>query len=109
MEHNQFFKGFKKALASEYGAQEALRAWQEANCNYAALKTAHRDLDSDSRMLILPAAAIYQAKPEDCLYCEAMRQEYAKTVLILTTIIQNNSIPLFSIVVFGFLIVVFKV
>ncbi len=60
------FKGFQKTLISEYGAEEAQRIWQEASRSYAALKAAHADLDADSRMMILPAAAICKAKPE-CL------------------------------------------
>ncbi len=73
MNHNLFFKGFQKTLIAEYGAEEARCIWQEASHNYAALKAAYTDLDSDSKMMILPAAAIYKAKPE----CLPLLREYA--------------------------------
>ncbi len=90
MDKNLVFQGFKKTLVVECGAEEGQRIWQEASRNYAALKAAHSDLDSDSRMLILPAAAIYQAEPECLLllweYAAELGSKIGKVVHGLTSI-----------------------
>lgn len=58
------YKGFKVLLTERIGGAEAQRIWADASLRLAALEKAHPDLDSDSRMMILPAAALYQAGPE---------------------------------------------
>lgn len=55
------FKGFWATLEQQLGSAPAAQVWQEANRTLAELHRAHPDLDSDSRMLILPAAALYRA------------------------------------------------
>ncbi len=90
MDKNLFFKGFRKTLMAEYGNAEAQRIWNEASRNLAELKGSFKDLDSDSRMMILPAAAICQAKPE-CLpllrnYASEMGRKIGKVVHGITSI-----------------------
>ena len=58
------YKGFRTLLAERNGEAEAQRIWADASLRLAALEKAHPDLDSDSRMMILPAAALYQVSPE---------------------------------------------
>ena len=55
------FKGFRKTLISQFGKEIANQIWLDANTSLAALQSQHPDLDSDSRMMILPAAALYSA------------------------------------------------
>ncbi len=57
------FRGFKKELAAQLGREEAQRIWREAGTRLAALQREHRDMDADSRMMILPAAALYLTQP----------------------------------------------
>ncbi len=57
------FRAFKKVLSEEYGKDEAKTIWENASRHYAALKNAHKDMDADSQLMILPAAAIYIAQP----------------------------------------------
>ncbi len=73
---NVIFNSFQKTLVSKYGEDEAGRIWATAKENYAQLKAAHKTMDSDSRMMILPAAAIYMAKPE----CLPLLLEYGAEV-----------------------------
>lgn len=58
------FKGFKVTLAERCGQEKAEALWLEAGKRLTELEKTHPDLDSDSRMMILPAAALYQASPE---------------------------------------------
>lgn len=59
-----FFKSFHKTLAERFDAALAERIWDDANAALLELRDQYRDLDSDSRMLILPAAALYGALHE---------------------------------------------
>jgi len=59
------YKGFKIMLEDRLGGEEAQRIWAVASLRQAELEKACSDLDSDSRMMILPAAAIYLAAPEN--------------------------------------------
>lgn len=58
------FKGFKPLLEERYGGEAAQRIWADASLRLSELESEYPDLDSDSRMMILPAAALYQAAPE---------------------------------------------
>ncbi|MBQ8313280.1 MAG: L-2-amino-thiazoline-4-carboxylic acid hydrolase [Clostridia bacterium] len=58
------YKGFRTLLAERNGEAEAQRIWADASLRLAELEKAHPGLDSDSRMMILPAAALYQVSPE---------------------------------------------
>lgn len=55
------FRGFRKILVCETGEDLAVRIWDDAGQRLAQLQHQHPDLDADSRMMILPAAALYQA------------------------------------------------
>lgn len=55
------FKGFRAKLTDQLGQEAATQVWQDANRHLAALRQKHPDLDRDSRMLLLPAAALYTA------------------------------------------------
>ena len=58
---SMIFKGFRKVLASQFGEACASEIWQDANTHLASLQRWKSELDSDSRMMILPAAALYSA------------------------------------------------
>lgn len=64
LDRSFIFKGFRIALAERFGQEKAEALWQEAGKRLAELEKASPDLDSDSRMMILPAAAIYLTAPE---------------------------------------------
>lgn len=53
------FKGFRKVLVDAFGTETAALLWQEANQIFAQLQKEHRHLDRDSKMMVLPAAALY--------------------------------------------------
>lgn len=55
------FKGFLKLLRVEIGAEQAEQIWQEANLNLQELEDKHPDITGDNKIMILPAAALYQA------------------------------------------------
>lgn len=55
------FKGFRKMLIAQFGEKTADQIWLDANTSLAALQSQYPDLDNDSRMMILPAAALYRA------------------------------------------------
>ena len=58
------YKGFKTLLAERLGEEVAQRIWADASLRLTELEKICADLDSDSRMMILPAAAIYLTAPE---------------------------------------------
>lgn len=55
------FKGFRKALITQFGEETADQIWLDANTSLTALQNQYPNLDSDSRMMILPAATLYNA------------------------------------------------
>lgn len=55
------FRGFRKTLTEEFGAEKSAQIWSDANDKRQSLKKWEKQLDSDSRMMILPAAALYLA------------------------------------------------
>lgn len=65
------FRGFRRTLAEALGEDAAAAIWQEANAALPGLARSAPPLDRDSRMLILPAAALYTAlqrhSPEQAL------------------------------------------
>ncbi len=90
MDRHWLYKGFFAWLVAEYGLQEAKEIWAKANQIYAQLKAAHPHMDRDSRMMILPAAALYRARPEALpllrSYGAAVGENIAKVVHALTSI-----------------------
>lgn len=89
------FKGFHKILVSEVGEATAELIWRNANLRYETLSKNHPNLDSDSRMMILPAAALLGAlkkyAPERALpllteYGTQMGEKIAKIVHGVTSI-----------------------
>lgn len=89
------FKGFRKVLISKFGETCAAEIWQDANTNLISLEQWKPELDSDSRMMILPAAALYAAlckhAPEQALslltdYGTQMGEKIARIVHSITSI-----------------------
>lgn len=58
------YRGFKATLAEHLGKEEAVRVWADASVRLAKLEDHNADLDRDSRMMVLPAAALYLTQPE---------------------------------------------
>lgn len=58
------YRGFRKTLVSRFGEEQAATLWQDANRRLADLSAAHRDMNGDAKMMILPAAALYGALRE---------------------------------------------
>ena len=55
------YKGFRKNLEQEFGNAVAERIWMEANEQLTLLEKRYPDITGDSRMMVLPAAALYLA------------------------------------------------
>ena len=55
------FRGFRKMLRAEFGEAKASQIWQEANAHLFELERKHPDVTGDSKMAILPSAALYLA------------------------------------------------
>lgn len=58
------FKDFRKKLTEQLGEATAVSIWQSANVNFMELERKHPDITGDSRMMILPSAALYLALRE---------------------------------------------
>jgi len=54
-----FYRGFRKTLTAQYGAEKANAIWQDANRHLRDLKQTYPDITGDSKMMILPVAALY--------------------------------------------------
>ena len=65
------YRGFRKTLTAQYGAEKANFIWQDANRHLRDLKRTYPDITGDSKMMILPAAALYLSMekhiPDDAL------------------------------------------
>ena len=63
--------GFRKILTAQYGAEKTDLVWQDANRIFRDLKRKYPDITGDSKMMILPAAALYLSMekhiPDDAL------------------------------------------
>ncbi len=83
------FKGFKRVLLAEYGEDEARRIWNEASERLIAIERQQR-FDADTRMMILPAVAIYQTCPDTLpllkTYAETVGRKIGRMVHGLTSI-----------------------
>lgn len=55
------FRGFRAELIRQFGESQADAIWQEADAQLRELIRLYPDADSDIRMMILPAAALYRA------------------------------------------------
>ena len=55
------WRGFYKVLAERFGPVPARAVWRQANARVERLQALHPDLDTDSRLMVLPAAALYGA------------------------------------------------
>ena len=55
------FKGFRKVLRAEFGEVKASQIWQKANRILLELEQDHPDITGDSKMMVLPSAALYLA------------------------------------------------
>lgn len=95
LSHSIIFKGFRKTLISQFGEKDADQIWLDANTSLTALQSRYPDLDSDSKMMILPAAALYSAlhehAPEQALplltaYGTKMGETIARIVHGITSI-----------------------
>lgn len=58
------FKGFRKTLSVQLGEEAAAVLWQSANEQLAELERRHPDITGDSKMMVLPAAALHLALTE---------------------------------------------
>ena len=65
LQRSAIYKGFKKDLMEKYGVQMAEAIWKVADERLQELEAAYPELSRDSKMMILPAAAIYQALQEN--------------------------------------------
>ena len=90
-----FFRGFRKILIDRFGMETARKIWAEANVTLAQLQKQYRDLDSDSKLMILPTAALLGAMrtyaPEQALpmlidYGRSMGEKIAGIVHGITSI-----------------------
>jgi hypothetical protein len=90
-----FFRGFRKTLVAQLGEAAAREIWDEAGGVLAQLQKQYQDLDSDSRMMILPAAALLgvlrKHVPEDALelltaHGRTMGEKIARIVHGITSI-----------------------
>lgn len=90
------FKAFRSVLVNAFGEDPAARIWRSANAAHDQLLQAPPDLDPDSKMMVLPAAALYLAlkeeAPEQAL---PMLKAYGTRTgeKIATTIHRVTSIP----------------
>lgn len=55
------YRWFRKTLVVQFGESCAAQIWASANDHLTSLKKWESQMDSDSRMMILPAAALYRA------------------------------------------------
>lgn len=55
------FNGFRKVLLVQFGAEAAAEIWQRANENLITLERRYPEISRDSKMLVLPSAALYGA------------------------------------------------
>lgn len=95
MSKSFIFKDFRKTLVAEFGEETAEQIWKNASANYISLKNWCPDMTSDSRMMILPAAALLGAldkfAPEQALplltgYGTQVGEKIAKIVHAVTSI-----------------------
>lgn len=89
------YKGFRKTLAAQFGETQAAEIWENANRHLAFLNAWASQMDSDSCMIILPAAALYKAlyeyAPQQALplltdYGTKMGEKIARIVHGITSI-----------------------
>lgn len=59
LSNSLIFKNFRKKLCAEFGEALASEIWQSANQNLLELESKHPDITGDSKMMILPSAALY--------------------------------------------------
>lgn len=90
-----FFKNFRKTLTAQFGEERAKQIWSDANACLIPLENWCPDMDSDSKMMILPAAALYgalrkhepqQALPMLTAYGTQMGEKIARIVHAITSI-----------------------
>lgn len=71
LDTSMIYRRFRKTLTAQYGAEKANFIWQDANRHLRDLKRTYPDITRDSKMIILPAAALYLSMekhiPDDAL------------------------------------------
>ena len=71
LDTSMIYRRFHKILTAQYGAEKANFIWQDANRHLRDLKRTYPDITGDSKMMILPAAALYLSMekhiPDDAL------------------------------------------
>ena len=55
------YKGCRKTITAQFGETHTAEIWEKANSYLASMNTLASQMDSDSRMMILPAVALYKA------------------------------------------------
>ena len=89
------YKGFRKTITAQFGETQAAEIWENANRHLAFLNAWASQMDSDSRMMILPAVALYKAlyeyAPQQALplltsYGTKMGEKISRIVHCITSI-----------------------
>lgn len=89
------YKGFRKTITAQFGETHTAEIWEKANSYLASLNTWASQMDSDSRMMILPAVALYKAlyeyAPQQALplltgYGTKMGEKISRIVHCITSI-----------------------
>lgn len=89
------FRGFRKVLVEQFGSETAARIWHDANMQLKDLEHRHPDITGDSKMMILPSAALYLSlqnhAPEQALplmrsYGTKLGQKIAGVIHAITSI-----------------------
>lgn len=89
------YRGFRRELVTRFGEEQTAALWRDANAALAQLRRKYADLDRDSRMMILPAVALYTTlkahAPQDALlllkdYGARMGRKIAGVIQTVTSI-----------------------
>lgn len=95
LEKSIVYRGFAKVLEEQFGKENARQIWKEANQYLEQLEYTYPDITGDSKMMVLPAAALYKAlyayAPEQALellreYGTKMGNKTGKVIHGVTTI-----------------------
>lgn len=90
------YRGFLQVLEDQFGKDPAGQIWAEANRNLSQLEHTYPEIKGDSKMMVLPAAALYKAlyqyAPEQAF--ELLREYGTKTGKKISKVIHAfTSIP----------------
>lgn len=89
------YKGFRKKLLMCFGKEKTAVIWARANDKLVKFECEYPEIPGDAKMMILPAAAIYEALREEALadalpmmkeYGKEMGEKIAKAIHAFTSI-----------------------